>query len=71
MLAAIALLAGTALTAACGGDGAVESEPPEPEATSEATLVAALGDSITAGSPLWDPSPAVRDQLPALDRRSQ
>jgi lysophospholipase L1-like esterase len=25
--------------------------------------VAALGDSITAGSPLWDPNPAVRAQL--------
>src|SRR5205807_1128746 len=26
-------------------------------------LVAALGDSITAGSPLWDPNPTVRDRL--------
>jgi len=55
----------------CGGDSSVEPAPAEPEGTSEPTLVAALGDSITAGSPLWDPSPPVRDQLPGLDRRSQ
>jgi lysophospholipase L1-like esterase len=34
-------------------------------------VVASLGDSITAGTPLWDPDPAVRDQLPQLDRRSE
>lgn len=34
--------------------------------------VAALGDSITAGSPLWDPDPAIRERIgPALDERSQ
>jgi lysophospholipase L1-like esterase len=26
-------------------------------------VVAALGDSITAGTPLWDPDPAVRDRI--------
>jgi lysophospholipase L1-like esterase len=42
------------------------------EAGSGTTLVAALGDSITAGSPLWDPEPAIRAQLgPAADERSQ
>jgi lysophospholipase L1-like esterase len=35
-------------------------------------VVAALGDSITAGSPLWDPSPAVRGQIgPMQDDQSQ
>ena len=34
-------------------------------------LVAALGDSITAGSPAWDPDPAVRAQIAAPDERSQ
>jgi lysophospholipase L1-like esterase len=35
-------------------------------------LVAALGDSITAGSPYWDPNPRVRKQIgPELDRTSQ
>ena len=39
-------------------------------------LVAALGDSITAGSPLWDPDPAFRAQIAAPtgmppDERSQ
>ena len=35
-------------------------------------LVACLGDSITAGSPCWDPDPAVRAAIgPELDERSQ
>ncbi len=34
-------------------------------------VVAALGDSITAGSPLWDPDPAVREQLGASNPDSQ
>ena len=35
-------------------------------------LVATLGDSITAGSPLWDPDPVVRSGIgDALDERSQ
>jgi lysophospholipase L1-like esterase len=35
-------------------------------------VVTALGDSITAGSPAWDPDPAVRDRIgAALDERSQ
>jgi lysophospholipase L1-like esterase len=33
--------------------------------------VAVAGDSISAGSPLWDPDPAVRARLPAPDERSQ
>jgi lysophospholipase L1-like esterase len=35
------------------------------------TVVAIAGDSISAGSPLWDPDPAVRARIPALDERSQ
>jgi lysophospholipase L1-like esterase len=36
------------------------------------TVVACLGDSITAGSPLWDPDPDVRARIgAALDERSQ
>ncbi len=34
-------------------------------------IIACLGDSITAGSPLWDPDPAVRAQIPEPDERSQ
>ncbi len=38
----------------------------------ERTIVACLGDSITAGSPLWDPDPDVRARIGAeLDERSQ
>jgi lysophospholipase L1-like esterase len=36
------------------------------------TVVACLGDSITAGSPLWDPDPGARVRIgDALDERSQ
>ena len=43
-----------------------------PERGPEAPAIAALGDSITAGSPLWDPDPAVREQIgAAADPRSQ
>jgi lysophospholipase L1-like esterase len=34
-------------------------------------VVAVAGDSISAGSPLWDPDPAVRARIPAPDERSQ
>jgi len=38
----------------------------------ERVVVACLGDSITAGSPLWDPDPAVRARIGgAADERSQ
>ena len=33
-------------------------------------VVAVAGDSISAGSPLWDPDPAVRAQIPRADERS-
>ena len=58
------LIAGALLVAGgCGGH-----EGPKPAALQ----VAALGDSITAGSPMWDPDPAVRAQLgDSLNRQSQ
>jgi lysophospholipase L1-like esterase len=34
-------------------------------------VVAVIGDSISAGSPLWDPDPAVRARISAPDERSQ
>jgi len=34
-------------------------------------VVAVAGDSISAGSPLWDPDPAVRARIPAPDERCQ
>jgi lysophospholipase L1-like esterase len=40
--------------------------------TSSPLLVAALGDSITAGTPYWDPDPAIRASIGAeLDERHQ
>ena len=54
------------LLAACGDD-----EQQSKDAGSAETVVAALGDSITAGTPLWDPDPALRSQIPDPDERSQ
>jgi lysophospholipase L1-like esterase len=34
-------------------------------------IIACLGDSITAGSPLWDPDPGVRKKIENPDERSQ
>ncbi|MBV8480750.1 MAG: SGNH/GDSL hydrolase family protein, partial [Actinobacteria bacterium] len=34
-------------------------------------IVAVVGDSISAGSPLWDPDPVVRSRIAAPDERSQ
>jgi acyl-CoA thioesterase I len=34
-------------------------------------IIVCLGDSITAGSPLWDPDPVVRARITAPDERSQ
>jgi lysophospholipase L1-like esterase len=34
-------------------------------------IIACLGDSITAGSPLWDPDDAVRAKIEQPDERSQ
>lgn len=39
--------------------------PPAPPERLDPKLVAGLGDSITAGSPLWDPAPDVRAQIAA------
>ena len=35
------------------------------------TRVAVVGDSISAGSPLWDPDPPVRARIATPDERSQ
>ena len=35
------------------------------------SIVAALGDSITAGSPGWDPDPAVRAGMPEPNPESR
>lgn len=37
----------------------------------ERIVVAVVGDSISAGSPLWDPDPAVRARIARPDERSQ
>jgi acyl-CoA thioesterase-1 len=67
--AVIRMLAVAVLAGGCGGGG--DSSAPESEAHQGGTIVAALGDSITAGTPLWDPNPGFRSQIPEPDRRSQ
>jgi lysophospholipase L1-like esterase len=65
--AAAPLLLLTCLVAGCGQGPAAA-----PVAQRGPAIVAALGDSITAGSPLWDPSPAVRGQIgPLVNEQSQ
>ena len=64
VLAALLLLA----LPACGSEPRPEPAQPQPQ---REALVAALGDSITAGSPLWDPDPGVRAQIGQADERSQ
>ena len=34
-------------------------------------IIASIGDSITAGSPLWDPNPDLRAEIAEPDERSQ
>lgn len=43
-----------------GGSPSTDTSVAAPEPAKDQILVAALGDSITAGSPLWDPDPDVR-----------
>jgi len=58
---------GAATTAATGTASASETAD-----SGGKVEIAALGDSITAGSPLWDPEPAVREQLGSdADEQSQ
>ncbi len=52
--------------------GCAESRKPASEGAQDPVLIAALGDSITAGSPYWDPDPAVRERIgPDVDPDSQ
>src|SRR5215210_3137042 len=84
-VALLALLA--AALVGCGGDAGDGEGPQEPRSRPRpfgptiseaprprpgAPVVAALGDSITAGSPLWDPDPDVRGRmLDSLNPQSQ
>jgi lysophospholipase L1-like esterase len=64
-IALVLLLLAVGILTGCG-----EQKPTNVQ--DDPTLVAALGDSITAGSPLWDPNPVNRDLIgSALDERSQ
>jgi lysophospholipase L1-like esterase len=62
------------LQAGCGGEDSSRDEARRSAGSAKKgiTVVAALGDSITAGSPLWDPNPGIRRRLGlALDPGSQ
>lgn len=67
-------LAGLVLAAlaGCGGTDAPTTGTGTIDVAPGRVLVAALGDSITAGTPLYDPDPATRAQIGRnLDERSQ
>jgi lysophospholipase L1-like esterase len=69
--AGLSALVAVVAAAALGGCGQASS-PPKPVAARGNAIVAALGDSITAGSPLWSPSAAARQRIgPLLDEQSQ
>ncbi len=77
-IARATLLCLVAMLAATGCGGSREKSPMrdvqlgDGKAPTRGTLVAALGDSIAAGSPLWDPEQAVRDSIGSqLDPESQ
>lgn len=64
----ITVAAATAAIAvtACGQTHAVKSTPrrtPHDSPLTKPVVIAALGDSITAGTPQWDPNPAIRAQM--------
>ncbi len=82
--ALLALLAAALLGCGGGGGGgdgpqATRSEPrpfgptisDAPRPRPGAPVVAALGDSISAGSPLWDPDPEVRGRMLDSNPQSQ
>lgn len=62
-MARFALVSLIALFAAACGAEEPEFGGATPAAAERGTAVAALGDSITAGNPLYDPDPARRDAL--------
>ena len=64
-----------AFAAGCGGGDGPATDGPRLGAVApkkDATVVAALGDSITAGAPAWDPDAAIRRRMGvAADPESQ
>lgn len=67
------LFVALATVAGCGGTprGDGGPAPVDPADDRSGRVVATLGDSIVAGSPLWDPDPAVRAGFDRPDRDSQ
>lgn len=70
------LLSAAVLFAGCGNSGTDEprrsgAAASDPVVGDGPTLVATLGDSITAGTPRWDPDPAVRATIAGPDPRHQ
>ncbi|MBA3366710.1 MAG: SGNH/GDSL hydrolase family protein [Actinobacteria bacterium] len=68
----LTILVGLSL-AGCGDGQEATGVPPDTDRAprGEEIVVAALGDSITAGSPLWDPDRNNRARISAPDPRSQ
>jgi lysophospholipase L1-like esterase len=69
----LVLLLALCALAGCGDGDDPRLGADAPAAPPQGEFVAALGDSITAGSPLWDPDAGVRGQMSRtqLDPRSQ
>lgn len=70
-VAAVAVIAGCGSSSG-GSSTETGSDTSVADDGNAKTVVAALGDSITAGTPLWDPDEAIRAQIgAAADERSQ
>lgn len=66
LLLTVIVTAAAIAVVGCGQTGAIRSTPrttPHRSPLAQRLVVAALGDSITAGTPQWDPDPAIRGQM--------
>jgi lysophospholipase L1-like esterase len=63
LAAGLTAAAAVLVVSGCADGESSPGESRSPGRDQAVTLVAALGDSITAGSPRWDPDPGVREPL--------
>lgn len=75
MLAVVSLTT-LVVAAGCGDDGDTSRARPgaatkDAPAAADERVIATIGDSVVAGSPLWDPDVKLREAIPGADEQSQ